>query len=101
MSDQPILASQRFGLRKLSNWGRWGANDERGTANFITPAVIAQAGAEMKLGVPYRTEQRKECLFIEQLLRCVSAPERWQEELVHVATRTIMALETFMREDES
>ena len=23
--------------RKVSNWGRWGPDDERGTVNFITP----------------------------------------------------------------
>jgi kynurenine formamidase len=44
------LASERFGLRRLSNWGRWGERDERGTANFITPAVVAQAAAEIKRG---------------------------------------------------
>lgn len=30
--------------RKVSNWGRWGADDERGTVNFITPDVV-QRGA--------------------------------------------------------
>ena len=25
-------------FRELSNWGRWGADDERGTLNLITPA---------------------------------------------------------------
>ena len=34
-------------LRKLAlqvrNWGRWGAEDEIGTLNFITPDVIARA----------------------------------------------------------
>jgi len=23
--------------QRLSNWGRWGPEDERGTVNFITP----------------------------------------------------------------
>ena len=23
--------------RRVSNWGRWGADDERGTVNYITP----------------------------------------------------------------
>jgi len=49
LSNQ-TLASERFGLRRLSNWGRWGAEDQRGTANFITSAVVAQAGAEIKRG---------------------------------------------------
>lgn len=53
LSDTSILASERFGLRKLSNWGRWGDRDERGTANFITPAVVAQAAAEVKRGAVF------------------------------------------------
>ncbi len=53
LSNETTLASERFGLRRLSNWGRWGANDERGTANFITPAVIAQAAAEVKRGAVF------------------------------------------------
>jgi kynurenine formamidase len=41
-----------------SNWGRWGADDERGTLNLITPAAIAAAarlvrrGIAVPLGVP-------------------------------------------------
>ena len=26
--------------RKVSNWGRWGTDDERGTLNFITPEMV-------------------------------------------------------------
>jgi kynurenine formamidase len=36
--------------RSVSNWGRWGADDERGTLNFITPETIAQAAALAKTG---------------------------------------------------
>jgi kynurenine formamidase len=35
----------------VSNWGRWGADDERGTVNLITPAVTARAATEIKEGV--------------------------------------------------
>lgn len=35
---------------KVSNWGRWGATDERGTLNFITPAVTAHAATLAKIG---------------------------------------------------
>jgi len=28
---------------RVSNWGRWGTADEKGTLNFITPAVVAHA----------------------------------------------------------
>lgn len=30
-------------LPQLSNWGRWGAADERGTLNYITPAAVREA----------------------------------------------------------
>jgi len=33
-------------IRDVSNWGRWGADDEIGTLNFLTPAVRAR-GAEL------------------------------------------------------
>ena len=32
--------------KKLSNWGRWGKDDERGTTNLITPERIRQWRAE-------------------------------------------------------
>lgn len=35
----------------ISNWGRWGADDERGTVNLITPEVTARAAAEVREGV--------------------------------------------------
>jgi kynurenine formamidase len=44
---------------RLSNWGRWGAADQRGTLNFITPQHVAQAarlverGRVFELGVPF------------------------------------------------
>lgn len=34
----------------VSNWGRWGADDERGTVNLITPEVTARAAAEIREG---------------------------------------------------
>jgi kynurenine formamidase len=53
LSDQSILASERFGLRRLSNWGRWGERDERGTANFVTPTAIALAATEVRRGAAF------------------------------------------------
>lgn len=44
---------------RLSNWGRWGDTDERGTTNFITPECIVAASALVKrgaifdLGIPF------------------------------------------------
>jgi len=36
--------------RRLSNWGRWGKDDERGTVNLITPERLTAAGRLMKQG---------------------------------------------------
>ena len=30
---------------ELSNWGRWGKDDQKGTANLITPAKVKEAAA--------------------------------------------------------
>lgn len=35
----------------LSNWGRWGADDERGTINHVTPAVRRRAAALVRDGI--------------------------------------------------
>ncbi len=45
-------------MSTLSNWGRWGADDEIGTANFVTPEIILQAtrlvtkGQVLSLAIP-------------------------------------------------
>src|SRR5688572_23567491 len=36
--------------RRVSNWGRWGADDERGTVNFITPEVVQRAARCVRRG---------------------------------------------------
>jgi kynurenine formamidase len=36
--------------KRLSNWGRWGADDQRGTLNFITPAHVARAASAIRSG---------------------------------------------------
>lgn len=38
-------------FKSLSNWGRWGADDERGTLNLITPEKVRQAAALVREGV--------------------------------------------------
>jgi len=35
---------------KVSNWGRWGTDDERGTVNFITPEGVRRGAACVKRG---------------------------------------------------
>ena len=39
--------------RRVSNWGRWGAEDERGTLNFITPERVRRAAACVKRGAVF------------------------------------------------
>ncbi len=39
--------------RRVSNWGRWGADDERGTLNFITPDVVRRAAASVRRGTVF------------------------------------------------
>ena len=36
--------------KRLSNWGRWGADDQRGTLNFITPDAVKRGAAAVKRG---------------------------------------------------
>src|ERR1700730_6062944 len=38
-------------MNELSNWGRWGKDDQMGAANLITPAKRKQAAALVKEGV--------------------------------------------------
>jgi len=37
-------------FKELSNWGRWGDNDERGTLNLITPSKRVEAAREIRVG---------------------------------------------------
>jgi kynurenine formamidase len=54
-NTRPAIANEADFLRamkELSNQGRWGADDELGAANLITPAKRKQALALAKEGVP-------------------------------------------------
>ncbi len=42
--------AEKWGIRPLSNWGRWGKDDQLGTANFITAEVVARASMEVQRG---------------------------------------------------
>lgn len=51
---RPTIANEedfRRAMQELSNWGRWGADDELGAANLITPAKRKQALALAKEGL--------------------------------------------------
>jgi kynurenine formamidase len=53
-AHQTIATEEDFrrAMKDLSNWGRWGADDELGAANLITPAKRKRAIALVKEGVP-------------------------------------------------
>jgi kynurenine formamidase len=54
-NTRPVIANEedfRRAMKELSNWGRWGTDDELGAANLITPAKRKQALALAKEGVP-------------------------------------------------
>jgi kynurenine formamidase len=38
---------------RLSNWGRWGADDEIGTANLVTPEAVVKAARLVRRGVVF------------------------------------------------
>lgn len=40
--------------KRVSNWGRWGKDDQRGTLNLITPEVLKRAGREIRQGKLFR-----------------------------------------------
>ena len=54
-SVRPAIENEtdfRRAMKELSNWGRWGNDDELGAANLITPAKRKQAVALVKEGLP-------------------------------------------------
>ena len=54
-SARPAMASEedfRRAMKELSNWGRWGNDDELGAANLITAAKRKQALALAREGLP-------------------------------------------------
>jgi len=52
MKSTKTMSKQEFDalFKKISNWGRWGPNDERGTLNYITPSHIRAAAALVRSG---------------------------------------------------
>ena len=53
IARKPITTEADFkqAMRDLSNWGRWGQDDELGAANLITPAKRKAAAALVKEGL--------------------------------------------------
>ncbi len=61
MATRLTSAEVRGLFDKLSNWGRWGKDDERGALNFITDpkrknaAALVQAGESVSMALPLAT----------------------------------------------
>jgi hypothetical protein len=53
-SSRPLVSEAQYEAwqTELSNWGRWGKDDQLGTLNLITPAKRMEALALVKEGVP-------------------------------------------------
>src|SRR4051812_19651462 len=53
-SSRPLISEAQFAAwqTELSNWGRWGKDDELGTLNLVTPEKRKAALALVKEGVP-------------------------------------------------
>lgn len=52
--ERPVLRTEadfHRAMEELSNWGRWGDDDELGAANFITPATRKAAAALVTEGI--------------------------------------------------
>jgi kynurenine formamidase len=50
MAEEVSRATYDQWMEEISNWGRWGAVDELGTLNLLTPAVRKAAVAEVQTG---------------------------------------------------
>ena len=49
----PLDAEQAALAARVSNWGRWGADDQRGTLNLIDAAAVKRGAAAVKRGVSF------------------------------------------------
>ena len=53
MTTKPdYISSEEFDeiFQSVSNWGRWGEDDEKGTLNYITPKTVQKAASLVKSG---------------------------------------------------
>lgn len=48
-----MVETVRAIAERCNNWGKWGADDERGTLNYITPEAIVKAAGLVKRGAVF------------------------------------------------
>jgi len=51
--EVPVPEELREASRQVSNWNRWGPDDELGTLNHITPSLVARAAGLVRKGVTF------------------------------------------------
>lgn len=49
----PLPSELQELARRVSNWGRWGPDDQRGTLNLITPDVVRRGAQAVRSGRPF------------------------------------------------
>lgn len=65
---------------ELSNWGRWGADDEIGTLNLITPEKRREAAALVTAGISVSLAADADTV------QAVDNPNPWQHEMLGIAS---------------
>ena len=59
--SRPAVSSEMFDqwFKELSNWGRWGKDDELGAVNLITAATRKRAVSLVKEGASFSLSPRR------------------------------------------
>jgi hypothetical protein len=50
MAEKYSMEDVKAFSQKYKNWGKWGANDQLGTLNYITPEKVIEAAKLVKQG---------------------------------------------------
>jgi kynurenine formamidase len=70
-------------MKELSNWGRWGKDDQRGTLNLITPAKRKQAAALVRDGVSVSLSRDVETA------KAIDNPDPFEHQMTHTSANPI------------
>ncbi len=49
----PLTDELRQLAQRVSNWGRWGPDDQRGTLNLVTPDATRRGASAVRTGVTF------------------------------------------------
>lgn len=70
-----------------SNWGRWGADDQKGTLNLITPAVRARAAKLVRQGIAVSLEREIVPVVIDPAAPASDRPTPVQQRMLTAPPR--------------